>query len=201
MIFPAEPPDASPAQEAVRPTEPSPSSSVVRVAVGIAGVGVLVVAALFTVGGALAAPVGMLAAGLLARRKGNILTRRRSWVGAVVAVSVTIVAASSLVFVVLPSGTFAHIRQTMDSASAASAASRTAPPPAWADRMSGGRARAQSNALAGSPRLSHAIQFWSAAVGISVAVLVLGGAVGTVGWLAGLLLAFAVLGRWLPGSS
>jgi hypothetical protein len=59
-----------------------------RILGGIVGVIVLLVSALFALGISLGAPIGVFVARRMARRKGGQLTRRRSWLPAVIGSSI-----------------------------------------------------------------------------------------------------------------
>jgi hypothetical protein len=179
------------------PVATSRASTVMRVAVGLAGIVALAGASILTQRGALVAPVGMLVASAIASRRKRPLTRRASWLGAVVGVGVAIAVVVGLVFVTLPAGSAGKIKRVMDSTSVANS---KAPPPAWLERMApeaAARSRAQQQML--NPTVNRALALWTTVMGGTFVWAILSILIGTLGWGAGLLLAFAFTGRWISG--
>ena len=169
-----------------------------RIMAAVAGAVLLGVSALFSFGLAAAAPIGMLVAALVARRRGVGLTRGASWLGAVVAVIVTILLAGGVVAVKSPPGTFANFQHSYDSVSVEAGKRR---PPEWIQRISPRAAQRRANATDSTAKLPRGALIWVYVVGGLFACGFLGSFAGSLGWGAGLLLAFAMLGRWLPGES
>jgi hypothetical protein len=165
-----------------------------RAIAGLAGMLMLGVFATFTMGLALAAPVGMLGAGAVARHQRVPLTRGASWLGAAIAVLATLLLLFGAFAVLSPPGTFANFRQSYDSVSTAS---RNTPPPAWIERFAPGASRARSNAVTVGMQNSPAFTLWAAVVGGVFGFSALAAFVGTLGWAAGLLLAYAINGSWI----
>ncbi|HVT38826.1 MAG TPA: hypothetical protein VHE78_07270 [Gemmatimonadaceae bacterium] len=151
--------------------------------------------ALFTLGGALAAPLGMVLAGVIARRRHRPLTRGAGWIGAVLAASVGMAVYTGVAFVRTPPAVRARFQHTVDSISAVQ---RNAPPPAWIERLAPGAAKAKSSMLTSQMAGSRAFTVWMSVLGEAVLAVWFGTIVGTLGWIAGLLLAYAHSGRWLP---
>jgi hypothetical protein len=179
------------------PDSPTSGSRGTRLLAAVTGTLALAFFALFTLGGALVAALGMLLAGIIARRRNRPFTRGAGWVGAVLAASVAMAAYTAFAFVRTPPATRARIRHTMDSVSAAQ---RNAPPPAWIERLAPGTAKAKSSALTNQMAGSRAFTVWMALLGDAVLSIWFGAIVGTLGWAAGLLLAYACNGRWLPNA-
>jgi hypothetical protein len=180
------------------PPPPPRGSGAARVAVGLGGLAALTAASIFTMGGAFVATIGMLVASAAATRRKRPLTRRASWIGAVAAAGVAILVATAVTFSAMPAGSVTKIRRAVDSAQAAS---RNEPPPAWLERMAPGemaRARVRQNAV--SPTFSIAFTLWATAMGGVLTWAIFSMMIGTLGWGAGLLLAFAFTGRWIAGS-
>jgi predicted PurR-regulated permease PerM len=165
-----------------------------RAIAGLAGMLMLGVFATFTAGLALAAPIGMLGAGAVARHQRVPLTRGASWLGAAIAVLATLLLLFGAFALLSPPGTFANFRQSYDSVSAAS---RNTPPPAWIERFAPGASRARSNAVTVGMQNSPAFTLWAAVVGGVLGCSMVAAFVGTLGWAAGLLLAYAMYGSWI----
>jgi hypothetical protein len=166
--------------------------------VGLAGLAALVAASMFTMGGAFVATVGMLVASAVATRRKRPLTRRATWIGAVMATGVAILVVTAVTVSAMPAGSLAQLRRGIDSSSAAG---RNTPPPAWLDRIApeaAARSRAQQVRL--GPTFSRAVELWTAAMGTVLLVVFFSVIIGTLGWGAGLLLAFAFTGRWISGA-
>jgi hypothetical protein len=177
------------------PPAPTPGSDGKRLLAAVTGTLALGVSALFTLGGALAGALGMLFADIAAHLHHRALTRGAGWVGAVLTASVAIAAYTGVAFVRTPPETRAKLQLTVDSISAAQ---RNAPPPAWIERLAPGTAKARSRTLTNQMAGSRAFTVWMSLLGAAVLSILFGTIVGTLGWAAGLLLAYAFTGRWLP---
>jgi hypothetical protein len=153
-------------------------------------------AASATWGAALLAPIGMLLAAAVARRRRRPLTRGASWIGAVAAVTAAIIVAVGIVLALTPPGTLAQIQRSADSASAA----RADRSPVWVERMKRGAGSAATDTVTARLIRSRAFVVWTGVMGGVLAVSVLGTIIGTLGWVAALPLAYALRGRWLSGS-
>ena len=174
----------------------APGSKERRVAVGVAGLCLLALAGFLTLGTALIAPVGIYVARLLARRDNEELTRSRSWLGAVLAANALMLIVGIVALTRAPGGVLTSIEHSADSAAVAS---RTQAPPEWVERIAPGttaRARAGGGASKG---LTKAFLLWATIVGGVIACALFALVVGTLGWLPGLLLAYALTGRWIAG--
>jgi len=175
---------------------PAPPASVGRrVVAGLGGVAALAVAALFTIGGALAAPVGMVIAAAVARRRARVLSGLGGWSAAVLAAAVFVVSISTIVVVRLPPGTLERVWRSADSAAAAA---QSEPPPEWLQRVSP-RAAAAARPLPKGSTAERAVNLWATVTGAVIAWALVSALIGTVGWLASLPLAYALSGRWPLG--
>jgi len=167
-----------------------------RIVAGVAGVVALLLTAIFTLGGALVAAIGMGVGATIARKRGKSLTRTTSWIAAVVAVAIVLLGVLGFSVTRVGGNGLKEFRQAMDSAQAHP---RPAPtPPAWLERMApGAAARANARAKPPNPALTAAIGIW-AVVLVTAMFTALGALIaGTFGWLATLPLAYAITGRWI----
>jgi hypothetical protein len=161
-----------------------------RVIAGCGGVLALLIATLFTGGLALSAPIGMAVAAAIARRRHDALSRGASWLGAVLAVGAVLIVIGSVVVASAPTGTFAQIQHSADSASA------TAKPPAWLERVAPG-ASAPGAQVRPHGAWGGAFSIWTMVTGGLIGCAILAALIGTLGWLASLPLAYAITGGWL----
>ena len=163
-----------------------------RVLAGLAGVLTLISAAPFTIGSVLAAPLGVLGARAVARRRGRVLTRGAAWLGAVVGSFVAVALVMAAVFMTLPPGFVGEVRAAADSAQA-----HQPPPeiPKWLERINPA-ARQQA---AANDRLMQNNTFMviGGIIGSLMASSMLGTIAGSIGWLASMLFAYAFSGRWI----
>jgi hypothetical protein len=191
-------PDPSAEQISLEPAEwgpPSRAGGLARIALGVCGLAALAGTSVITMGGALVAVIGVLVAGVVAVRRGRTLGRRASWVAAVAAVGVALLVVAGFTVATSSARHRAQFMRTLDSASVES---KKAPPPAWMERMAPGAdasSRAQEAMM--GPKLSRGVAIWGAVVGGSMAWVMISVMIGTLGWGAGLLLAFAFTGRWI----
>ena len=169
------------------------AGTVARVLAFIGAAIVLIVATLFSVGAALAAPVGMAFAAWLWRRRGKRLPAVGHWLAAMCGVVVAVVVYTGLISAMIPSGTWKQIQHSADSAQTASA--RT-PPPAWLDRIAPGMAQQQA---ANRANQSERVASMAMAFGLGMLAIMSGVFFGTIGWAAGMLFGLSLNGRW-PGA-
>lgn len=161
-----------------------------RVARAVVGALVLLVSALLTLGTSLAAPLGMAAAWVIARRRGRSLTRRASWLGAVAASSLAIALLFATLVLRAPNSVFREVQ----AAAAAADTSARARPPAWLARIAP-QAAQRPDPLTGRFIRSRAFTLY-VIVGVLVMLCALLGTVaGTVGWGGALLLRAGVARR------
>jgi hypothetical protein len=161
-----------------------------RVAALIAGLAVLIGAALVSVGVALCAPLGVWAARRVRRARGRTLDAWSSWIGAVSAVIIALILVAGVLASRLPVGAWSRVRQAADSASAHAA---TQPPPAWLDRLAPGAARYSTNGANNPPAFNALFMLFGAVIGVGI----FGNIIGTLGWIGTMLMVFAASGRWL----
>jgi hypothetical protein len=165
------------------------TSKGVRALPAAAGVLTLVVGAIFTLGGALLAALGVWIAWLIARRRGKTLSLGMSWIAAVAPVALLLVAFGAWMATKAPPGTMARIQHATDSAQA-----NPPPPPRWLERIApGSTARANAQRARGGA----AFGVWALVVGAGILTGMFSGFVGSLGWLGALLLAYGINGRWI----
>ena len=165
-------------------------SIVLRVLSGIAGVVVLLVSALFTLGAALAAPVGIYVARRRARRKNRPLTRGASWFNAVVASTVAVALGLLVLAAFMPRNTWQGIQKGMAEARAAPDTARS---PAWMKKAF--PQTAPSDSAAQELMKSPGFVMVTLALGVGFTCILLGAIAGTFGWLGAVLLGYAFWGR------
>ena len=187
--------DAMPNASLAPELQPERAGAVFRVAAALVGLAALLATSLVTAGGAFVGVVGMTVAYAIAKRRGRPLTRGASWIGAVAASGLAILVVAALTFSLLPPGTLTTIQRGYDSAMVAN---RTAPPPPWLERIAPGSSTRARSPLAAHPGLEKGINMWSAVMGGMLFWAISSVFVGTLGWACGVLLAFALAGRWLP---
>ncbi len=107
-------------------------STVARIAAGFAAAATLISCATFTLGTVLFAPLGVLAARAIARRRGRTLARGAAWLGAVLACFVGVPLVFGLLLTKAPPGTVASVRAAMDSAQTKQ---KPAQLPDWLERV------------------------------------------------------------------
>jgi hypothetical protein len=171
---------------------PAPGASVApRIAAGVAGIVVLLLGALISLGGALIGALGVLFASLVAKRRRLPLSRLMAWVGAVATTAVAILIAGSVFFTTMPEGTFAEFMSTVDSVQKAQA-----PPP--------GVSQESADSLRIALQEDRAVQTGmviGGVIGGYIALMFLSAFYGSIGWVGALLLVFAFTGRWLGRST
>lgn len=168
-----------------------------RIPAAIVGALILFFCATFTLGTVLAAPIGVLVARWMARRRSRPLTRGAAWLGAVLASFIAVPLIFGGLLAVAPPGTLASIRAGMDSAQAQP---NSAELPPWLQKISPpqtpGQRAATEQLTTSKPFL---IVFGT--IGILMACSILGTIAGSIGWVASMLLAYAIGGRWLPSGA
>jgi predicted PurR-regulated permease PerM len=163
-----------------------------RILAGLAGVLTLVSAAVFTLGSVLVAPLGVLGARAIARRRGRVLTRGAAWLGAVVASFVGVALVMAAIFASMPPDVMKQVRAAADSAQA-----KQQPPeiPKWLERVN--PAARQQAAVNNQLMKNNAFVVIGGIVGSLMACSMLGTIAGSIGWLASMLFAYAFSGRWI----
>jgi hypothetical protein len=163
-----------------------------RILAAVLGAVALVITAIVTGGATVGAFLGVVVAAIIARRHRHGLTRRASWLGAVVGSAVALACLGALIFGRLPRGSYARIQRSADSASANSK------PPAWLGRVAPGAGTTVIKQPDPTTGFGKAFQLWASITGVVIALAIFAAIVGSVGWLATLPLAFAWRGQWLP---
>ena len=158
-----------------------------RVAAGLAGCALLLVGALFTLGVAAGAFLGIVLAWWVQRRRGRRLDRAGAWIAATSTATLLIIIGTALIFALLPDG-------ALTEAMAEARAAEQAPPPAWLERLGGDPDPATERIVTSTP-----FTLYFGILGASIALLILGSIAGSLGWAASLLAGFAVRGRWPLG--
>jgi hypothetical protein len=163
-------------------------SALLRVLSGIAGVVVLLVSGLFTLGSALAAPLGMFVALRRARRKGRPLTRAASWLSAVFASIILLFVGLVVLFSFMPGSAWQEMQK---GATEARVHPDTANLPAWMKSMP---RSAQSDSMTNKLATNPGFFLMTFAIGIAFTCVFLGAIGGTAGWIGAVLLRFAFWG-------
>ncbi len=166
---------------------------VLRVLSALGGIVVLLVSLLFSLGASLGAPVGFYVASRRARRRGRPLNRIASLLSAVLASIITLVLGVLVVFAVLPPSVRQEMAREMEKGVAESQAQHdTIPPPEWAKKMFPRTAQSDSAAkrFATSPNVFYA----SYGIAVLFTCVVFGAIGGGMGWVATVLLRYAVWG-------
>jgi hypothetical protein len=166
-----------------------------RVAALFGGLAILIGITIVSVGVAVCAPIGVWIAARFQRSRGRRFDAWGSWLSAVGAVTIALALIAAVVGTQLPPGTLDRVRHTADSA-AAQAPRR--PPPAWLDRIvPGGSARYMASTPAAAPPPAGVMMLF----GLIIMIGVFGSIIGSIGWVASMLLVFSASGRWLGQSS
>lgn len=159
--------------------------AVARAGAGLLGLAALLSAGLFTLGTAIAAPLGVLLVWWLAKRSGRSLSRPVSWMGAVGASTLAIALGFAFIFAKLPEG-------EMDRVIAEAQSAEAPPPPAWVEKIAPGYSQRNAKMARSTP-----ITVTSMIIGVVFATTMFGTLAGSAGWGATLLLGYAGTGRWI----
>ena len=155
-----------------------------RVAAGFAACALLLVGALFTLGVAAGAFLGVVLAWWIQRRRGRRLTRPGAWIAATSSATLLIIIGTALIFATLPDG-------ALTEAMADARAAEPPPPPAWLERLGADPDPATERIVTSTP-----FTLYFGLLGASIALLILGSIAGTLAWAASLLAGFAIRGHW-----
>ncbi len=167
------------------PRASSVASILLRVLGGIGGTILFVLAAIFTAGTALAAPLGMFLMRRRAVRLNRQPSRLASFVGAVIASSVAALVLGIVVFVVLPRGTIRDIEQK----AVESGTQPTVKAPSWYTRVFPQAAR--SDSAAQQLVRSRGFVVVTVVLGAAMMALFIGVVAGAAGWSAAMLIVYA----------
>jgi hypothetical protein len=168
-----------------------------RAAALIAGLAVLIGAAVVSLGVALIVPLGVWVGHRVQRSRGRPFGTLGSWISAVSAVLIALVLIAGVMVSRVPAGTWDRIRHAADSASVQAAKQ---PPPAWLDRIAPGA----TNYSMSRPNNVSAFNAFTLILGGGIALSIFGNVIGTLGWIGTMLLVFSGSGRWLrdaPGTA
>ena len=169
------------------PVEPQAGAGA-RVVAALGAIIVLLGGALFSLGGVFFAPLGMLTAAAIRRKRGRVLSMVGHWLAALVGVAVVIAAFGAVTAAFVPKGSLDEIRRSMDSATTAAAVKSGRTTPADSAALRAARRATSSRGMA-----------VMLAYGFGFAGILMVAFFGTIGWIGGMLLGYAVNGRW-PGT-
>jgi hypothetical protein len=169
------------------PVEPQAGTGA-RIVAGLGAVIVLLGGALFSLGGVFFAPLGMLIGAAIWRKRGRVLSMVGHWLAALIGVAVVIAAFGAITAAFVPKDSFDQVRRSMDSATTAAAVHSGRTTPADSAALRAARRATSSRGMA--VMLAYGFGF---AGRFMVALF------GTIGWIGGMLLGYAVKGRW-PGT-
>jgi hypothetical protein len=165
-----------------------------RVGAFVAALILLLVGGLLSFGTVLLAPIGMWAYRVFLRRRRRPFTRFASWSAATATVLVLLVLSVGAFVAMMPAGSVKQILATSDSASAAAASQKTAPP-AWLEKIAPGTAAVSARqSPPTSPLLVKIFLIWGGGLGL----ILMAGFYGSLGWAGGMLGGLALRGHW-PG--
>ena len=171
------------------PVEPQASTGA-RVAAAIGAVIVLLGGAIFSVGAVFFAPIGMLIGAAIWRKRQRVLSMVGHWLAALTGVALVVAAFAAVTAAFVPQGSWKQFQRSMDSATTVAAAQRAARGTAADSAAANAARRATSSSRGMAVMLAYGFGF----AGIFLIVLL-----GTIGWIGGMLLGYAVKGRW-PGT-
>jgi hypothetical protein len=165
-----------------------------RVFAFLAGLALLVIGALMSVGIVLVGVAGMGIATFAQRQRRARLSRWGGWIASTVSVAAVCAIIAFVIAQTIPANTWAQVKVAMDSASVQSSKQ---PPPAWIERMYPGMSeRSAARRATFSPSTQSALMM----AGFGMIGTFFVGMFGTLGWAAGMLLGFGARGRW-PGAA
>lgn len=167
---------------------PSGVAYALRILAGVAGIALLFFSAIVTLGSSLAAPFGIFLGRRLALRKGRPYTGWRSWLAAAAASSLALLLTLLIIVSLIPKEEWQLIQQaiavaqTEQSKQSPAEISKTFEPDPVTEKV------VQSPAFV--------IVF--GAIGLGIGCILFGSIAGTPGWIATLLLSYAIRGRSAP---
>lgn len=178
-----------------RPAEsisPAPSHGA-RGGAAIAGVALAAGSVFVTFGASLVAMIAIWIAGTIAKHRQRPFTRGVSWLVGTGTVGTVLLVAFAGVVAKAPRNPVTELRQTMDSA----AKLPQPPPPEWLRKITPPSAQRPSP-IVDSVFKSSAFTLWSIIMGAVFLAAILAAYAGSLGWVASMLLFYAVNGAWLP---
>jgi hypothetical protein len=166
------------------------ASLVGRIAALLAGVAILLVATVGSVGLVLLAPLGIWVTHRVQRARGRTVSLFDRWIGAVVGATIALLLVVAGFAAMIPADTWREVRHSADSASVEA---QKEPPPAWLRRV----VPSASQPLPRSAQplaVSTIAMVWGVGIGVGMTGIMLG----SVNWAGTMLLIFCVYGEWLP---
>ena len=175
----------------VRPPEPEKASTGVRVLAVVGGIVALLVGSLLSLGFGLVALLGLGATALLVRARRARLTRRASWIGAVLTVCISFGGLVGWAMTQAPGGAVESMQQSMDEAS-------RQPPPPIVRRLQrlGPPQNPRVQKGVDSVTRSRAFVLWTMVTMLVTMSLFFGLLVGTPAWGCAMLIGYGISGRW-----
>lgn len=186
MTTPFQP--VSPTGAPYLPVEPQAGTGA-RVGAALGALIVLLGGAIFSLGVVFFAPLGMLIGAAIWRKRGRVLSMVGHWLAALIGAAAIVGAFAAFTAAVVPQGSWDQFKHTMDSANAVAVA-RTG----RATPLDSAASRAARKATSSPRGLAVMMAYGFGFAGILMILFF-----GTVGWIGGMLLGFAIKGRW-PGS-
>ncbi|HEV7587274.1 MAG TPA: hypothetical protein VGO40_04010 [Longimicrobium sp.] len=180
---------ASPAVSVDRP-EPGKTSTAVRVLAVVGGIVALLAGSILSLGMGLVALLGFGATALLWRARHARLTRRASWIGAVLAVGISFGGLVGWGMSQVPGGAVESMQQSMDQAS------REPPPPIvrQMQRLWPPNPRAQKRV--DSITRSKPFLWWTMVTTFVIGSVLMGLMIGTPAWGCAMLIGYGLRGHW-----
>jgi len=166
------------------------ASVVGRIGALLAGMTILLIAAVGSVGLVLLAPLGIWVTHRIQRARGRTVGLFDRWIGAVAGTTIAMLVVAAAFALMIPADTWREVRHSADSASVEA---QKQPPPAWLRRV----VPSASQPLPRSAQplaVSTIALVWGAGIGVGMTGIMLG----SVGWAGTMLLIFCVSGEWLP---
>ena len=165
------------------------SNVVLRIVSGFGGVVILLISALVTFGASLAAPIGVFVALRRARRRERPLTRMVSWLSAVFASIIMLALGLLALAAFLPATAWQEMKK---GATEAQVAQDTVRSPAWMTKVF--PRTAQSDSVANKLANSSGALVVGMVLGVVFMCVVFGAIGGSMGWVATVLLRYAIWG-------
>jgi hypothetical protein len=155
------------------------------------GIVALLVGSVLSLGLGLVALLGFGATALLCRARHARLTRRASWIGAVLAVGISFGGLVGWAMSQAPGGVTEGLQQSMDEAS-------RQPPPPIVERMRRFGPPPDPRVQKGVDSITRSTAFawWAIVMGLTMMALFMGLLIGTPAWGCAMLIGYGIRGRW-----
>ena len=167
---------------------PSGVAYALRILSGVAAIALLFFSAFFSLGSSLAAPFGIFVGRRLALRKGRPYTGWRSWFAAVAASSLALLLTLLIIISLIPKDEWQRIQQTL----AVAQAEQPNRSPGWMSKTP------KADPVTEKVVQSQAFTIVFGVIGLGIGCILFGTISGTPGWIATLLLSYAIRGRRSP---